>query len=251
MKNLLPHFLCHAMLAVSVPMLAGWTFAQDNVGTFIEPQITPIKGGYYLEWPQLTEISLIQLNGPLAGRVEIQFDVRQEDAGTKPQPVSDIGIMQVLADYWIMRGKPERAIPMYRKGLAQEPNNLVFLNNLAMLLSSVENKHAEALGLIDSALTKHHDNVGLLDTKGLILMRDGRPDEALPNLQRAVELSCQNPIFCMHLSKALDSSGQENAARSWFDKARPLLEASPNILANDNKDMFDELRGKFSPAVNL
>ena len=40
-----------------------------------------------------------------------------------------------LAAYWINRDMLDHAIPIYRKGLETDPNNLLILNNLAMLLA--------------------------------------------------------------------------------------------------------------------
>ncbi len=235
--------------AVPPATLPETTTAPPAPTGFTEPKVTPIPGGYFLEWPRLTEIDGVQLSGPLAGRFTIQFDLRPEDVGKEPEPVTDPEVLLPLADYWIARGNPARAIPLYRKGLHVDPTNLIFLNNLAMLLSSVENKHAEALRILDNVLAEQRDNVSLLDTKGLVLMKDGRASEAVPLFERAVELSCQLPIYCMHLAKGLDATGQEDSARNWFEKARPLLESSPSQLGENNKGMFDELRGKYGPSV--
>ena len=47
------------------------------------------------------------------------------------------GTLIPLADYWIVRGRPDLAIPVYREGLRMYPNDLLMMNNLAMML--VEN----------------------------------------------------------------------------------------------------------------
>ncbi|MDR1140100.1 MAG: hypothetical protein LBL62_00305 [Planctomycetaceae bacterium] len=214
------------------------------------PIITPIKGGVHIEWPTLTDVGGVRLLGPLVGKIELMFDVHREDIDKKIEPAQNPEVLVPLADYWIVRGKPERAIPLYRLGLTKEPENMVFQNNLAMLLSTVEGNHAEGLKVIDAALESRHDNVTLLDTKGMILMNDGRSSEAIPILERAVELSCQHPIYCLHLAKALDMAGRETAARNWFDKSRPSLESMPGKLTNENKNMFDDLRMKYPPDMN-
>jgi hypothetical protein len=214
------------------------------------PVVTPITGGFHIQWPTLTNVGGVRLLGPLVGKIELMFDIRREDIDKKIEPAQNPDVLIPLADYWIVRGKPERAIPLYRLGLTKEPNNMVFQNNLAMLLSTVEGNHAEGLQVIDAALEERRDNVTLLDTKGIILMNDGRASEAVPVLQRAVELSCQHPIYCLHLAKAYDIVGQGSNARSWFDKSRPHLEAVPSKLTRENKNMFDDLRMKYPPEVN-
>ncbi|MDR1963575.1 MAG: tetratricopeptide repeat protein [Planctomycetaceae bacterium] len=211
------------------------------------PTITPIPGGFHIEWSTLTNVGGVRLLGTLVGKVELMFDIRRDDIDKKIEPVQNPEVLVPLADYWIVRGKPARAIPLYRQGLAKDPENFLFQNNLAMLLSTVEGNHAEGLKVIDTALENRRDNVTLLDSKGMILMNDGRANEAVPVLERAVELSCQHPIYCLHLAKALDMAGRESAARNWFDKSRPLLEAVPGKMTQENKDMFDDLRMKYPP----
>ncbi|MDR2114937.1 MAG: hypothetical protein LBP87_01000 [Planctomycetaceae bacterium] len=214
------------------------------------PIVTPIKGGVHIKWSTVTDIGGVRFLEPLAGKVEFMFDVPRENLDKKIEPAETPDVLVPLADYWIVRGKPERAIPLYRLGLTKEPNNIVFQNNLAMLLSTAEGNHEEGLKVIDAALEEHRDNVTLLDTKGIILMNDGRGNEAIPVLQRAVELSCQHPIYCLHLAKAYDLVGQATNARNWFDRSRPLLEAIPGKLTHENKNMFDDLRMKYPPEVS-
>lgn len=215
-----------------------------------EPRIATFNGGYYIEWPELTEVGSVQLNGSMTGPVEMMFDIRMQDIERKPTPSKNPDVLLPLADYWIVRGKPAHAIPLYRRGLENDPENLLFQNNLAMLLSTVENNHNGGLDIINGALETKHDNVTLLDSKGLILMNAGRVDEAIPPLERAVELSCQFPIYVLHLTQAYDMAGRENSARNWFDKVRPLLEATPNQLSKENKDMFDNLRMKYGASAS-
>lgn len=232
--------------------LAFWTAAavaqETPVAASLETsqaKIVPIKGGFYVEWPTLTEVGGVILNKPPAGAFELMFDRPLNMINQKPQQTTNPDILLPLADYWIVRGKPERAIPLYRRGLDSDPENLLFQNNLAMLVSEAEGNHSEALKMIDESLKDRHDNVVLLDTKGMILMNAGRPDEAVPVLQRAVELSCQHPIYCLHLAKAMDMADQSTQARNWFDKSRPLLESGTYKMSPTSKTMFEDLRRKY------
>lgn len=212
-----------------------------------DADIQPIRGGFYIRWPALATVGGVKLPGHLTGNFEITFDVAPDAVDSKPVPASEPEILLPLADYWVVRGKPEHAVGLYRKGLEKEPNNYMFQNNLAMLLSRVNGDNRQALDIINKALATEgrHDNITLLDSKGLILMNDGRAGEAVPILERAVELSCQHPIYCLHLAKALNDAGREEQAKNWFEKMRPLLESSPVKMLKENKDMFDEMRIKF------
>ncbi|MDR3232369.1 MAG: tetratricopeptide repeat protein [Planctomycetaceae bacterium] len=215
-----------------------------DVGTE-EPKITPIPDGLFFEWSSYNNIGSIEVDKSVTGDFQIMFDVPISVIGKPAEPVSSSEMIVPLADYWIVRGKPERAIPLYRKGLAAQPNSLLFQNNLAMLLSSAQGKHAEALDIINKALEGNHDEVRLLDSKGLILMNNGKASEAVPILERSVQLSCQLPIYCMHLATALDMDGRESGARRYFTQARSQLETQAPNMAADDKVMFDKLKLKY------
>ena len=63
----------------------------------------------------------------------------------------------------------------------------------------------------------------LLDTKGTILLYDGKAKEALPFLQRAVSsatASNPDPRYCFHLALAYDRLGENRKARDALTKAR-------------------------------
>ncbi len=221
--------------------------ATDPQAPAAPPKITPIKGGYYVEWANLTDIGGVKLTGPMTGKLEVTFDNRLEDVGAEPKQIDNPDVLVPLADFWIVRGKPERAIPLYERGLKAKPDDVLFQNNLAMIYSTTMKDNEGALNIINAAMKKDQaDNVILLDSKGLVLMNDSRPDEAIPVLERCVELSCQRPIYVMHLAKALDTVGRTSSAKDWFNKVLPDLESGANHFSPDNKDMFDYLRMKYA-----
>ena len=59
-----------------------------------------------------------------------------------------------LADYWINRDRLDNAIPIYRKGLEMDPNSLLILNNLALLLA----EHARGGGISALARGEFREN---------------------------------------------------------------------------------------------
>ena len=242
-------FLCIALLC---PVLS---FAQGGS----RQKITSIPGGFFVEWASPVNISAVQLDKKLSGGFEIMFDVPSvgfiaEISAKKEPRAVDPATVTALADYWIVRGKPERAIPLYEESLKRgdidEARALVFQNNLAMLYSQVLKQHGKALDVVNKALESKKDNFTLLDTKGLIYLNSGDPASAIPPLERAVELSCQLPIYCMHLAYALMQDGGRVApARRWFDPVRPkLIEAAPG-MTKENKEMFDSLQISLPPVV--
>ena len=220
------------------------------------PKITNILGGYFIEWAAPVEISAVQLKKNLTGSFEIMFDVpsvgivAELTAGKSSTPSPEMAT--ILADYWIVRGKPERAVPIYenciKQGNLDEVRSFVFQNNLAMLYSQEMGELEKALAIVNAALETRRDNMTLLDTKGLILINGGNAAEAVPVLQRAVELSCERPIYCMHLSYACYLDNRHTMARQFLEKVRAqLIEMAP-AMTKENKAMFDTLQLNMPPA---
>ena len=246
-------YICTALFFV-VLLCTSSAFAQGKG----KPTITSIPGGFFAEWTSPVELSAIQFDKSLSGPFVIMFDVPSVEsiAGVdrRPSAVSNPEMVTVLADYWMVRGKPERAIPLYEASLAQgnldDTKAFIFQNNLAMLYSQTLGEHRKALEIVNNALSTRKDNVTLLDTKGLILMNASNPTEAIPVLQQAVVLSCQHPIYCMHLANALYQDGRGPQARGVFDSARDLLIPLVPGMTKENKAMFDTLQSTFTPASN-
>ena len=223
-----------------------------------KPKITNIPGGFFIEWASPVDIAAVQLDKKLTGSFEVMFDVPSAgfltDVLDKQTPATrGHDFTMAIADYWIDRGKPERAVPLYEESLKRgdldEKRAIVFQNNLAMIYSSELKQHDKALEIVNRALEARKDNILLLDTKGLILINSGKPAEAVPVLQRAVELSCQVPLYCMHLAHALYQEGRVAPARRYFDPVRDQLipaMAMPNT-SKENKAMFDSLQSALPP----
>jgi len=192
----------------------------------------------------------------LSGTLEVMFDVPSpaflaEFIDRRPEPVSSPEMITALADYWIIRNKPERAIALYenslKRGNLDEARAWLFQNNLAMLYSRIMGQHDKALATVNNALDLQKDNTVLLDTKGLIYLNSGNATEAIPSLLRAVELSCQLPLYCMHLAYAYLQESRAPQARRYFDTARDqLVELAPKMTKED-RAMYDALQSALPP----
>ena len=223
-----------------------------------KPKITNIPGGFFAEWDSPVELAAVQLDKKLSGAFEVMFDVPSvsyiaNEIDKKSATTSNPDMVTALSGYWMMRGKPERAIPLYEECLKQgnldEEKVLLFQNNLAMLYSQVLGQHDKALEVVEEGLKNKKDHVPLLDTKGLILLNSGKPDEAVKPLTTAVELSCQVPIYCMHLATALNQDGRPTQARRWLDPVRDQLVAGAPKMTKENRAMFDTLQRLLPPVT--
>ncbi|MDR0521895.1 MAG: tetratricopeptide repeat protein [Planctomycetaceae bacterium] len=222
-------------------------FGQTN-----DPAVTPIPGGFFVQWDEKkpADVAVIQLDKKFSGTYELTFDVPKEFVNAPSAAIADERLrITVLADYWLSRGKPERAVPLYEKGLQKDPDSFLFLNNLAMLYSQSLGQHEKGLELVNRALEKNKDDTRLLDTKGLILVNSNNLKNAQPVLQRAVELSCQNPMFCMHLAYAYVRDSQDSAARRYFDPVRERLEQMKPTMGKENQAMYQSVLSALPPLI--
>ena len=78
-------------------------------------------------------------------------------------------------------------------------------------------KAEEALGLIDRAIEVRGPNVALTDTRAVVLIRAGKIDQALRELQDAQKVDPRNPNLARHLAWAYQQTG------GGTDQARTAL----------------------------
>ena len=177
-------FLC---IVITLMLFGSWISLARQSGSPVDAtgtaKITPIPGGFQVEFPNPVFLSEIVYNGDYQGPYEVAC----------PSPTAT--------------------------GL-------------------------EAYALIDRALDANPDNPVLLDTKGLIHMKNDRPQDSIPLFERAVEITCEGPIYVLHLAYAQMKNGENEKALTTFEKVRSVLTTRTDLLSKDNKAMFDELEMK-------
>ena len=151
-------------------------------------------------------------------------------AATKNQPM----LVADLAALYERDGRIDDAIRQYQALHDSSPRLELAANNLAMLLvtykkdrTSLDRARALTAPFADSK------NGALLDTHGWVMFKLGQYTEALPVLERAVELAPQQNVIRFHLGMAQLKSGQQ-------DKARGNLEAA--LTGTGNFTGADEAR---------
>lgn len=122
-----------------------------------------------------------------------------------------IGLLLLKADLKQLREQFDEAASIYRGILARDVRNVIALNNLAFLISMRDSKDEESIRLIDAGLAITGPHPELLDTRGTILTRSGRTDEALADLQRSISDS-PSPVKQFHLALALAKANRKAAA---------------------------------------
>jgi len=105
-----------------------------------------------------------------------------------------------------------------RKLLKLKPDHAHAYNALGYSLADRNERLDEANELIDQALKLAPDDAFIIDSKGWVLYRQGKPDEALKYLQRAYSERPDAEIAA-HLGEVLWVVGRRDDARKVWDAA--------------------------------
>jgi len=162
-----------------------------------------------------------------AGLASAQGDARRAieilGAGLERYPDSmDLRMARVFA--YEKAGRVDDAIRDLRRLLEERPGDSIVQNALGYTLADRNRQLAEAATLIDAALAQTPDSAAVLDSKGWVLYRQGRLEEAIKYLERAAALDDQAEIQ-LHLGEVQWALGDRTGARRTWSSA---LEASPD-----------------------
>lgn len=108
-------------------------------------------------------------------------------------------------------GQYDRAIELNRQILKNAPRQVAALNNLAWLLATQEDNHAEALRMVNLAIDQSGPLFFLLDTRGLVYLEAGNARKAIADFETSW-MQRKLPSTMFHYSRALAQSGDDTAA---------------------------------------
>jgi tetratricopeptide (TPR) repeat protein len=131
-------------------------------------------------------------------------------------------------------GDTEKAVTLFRKSLELDPKNHSAANYLGYMWTDKGQNLVEALALIKTAVAGDADNGAYLDSLGWVLFKLGRPEEALPHLQRAAELVKDDAVVFDHLAEVLLKLGKRDEAIAALKKAV--------AMDKDNKEFAEKLK---------
>jgi tetratricopeptide (TPR) repeat protein len=153
-------------------------------------------------------------------------------------------LLSVLASVRVVQQRVDDAAGLYRSVLKLKPTDVQTLNNLATLLGEQPSTRQEAIQYIDRAIQIVGPQPGLLDTKGMILVFDGKADKAVPLLQEAAATPQSDPRFHFHLAVACDRVGNVEKARTAL-KTACQGELTGQVLTPTDRQMLAELQKKY------
>jgi tetratricopeptide (TPR) repeat protein len=191
-------------------------------------------------------LELVFPNAPNSDQFERAGRLLEDLRASHPQEVE---ILFQLANLRSLQGRNDEAERLFRDSVKRAPGQPGPLNNLAwyLALAGDRSKAAEALQLIDRAITDVGPDPNLLDTRSLALLRLDRVDEALDDLQSAISRSRrQDPLWFFHQAQALLQADRRAEAVEALDNARKagLEESSIAPLERSGYDRLVAALGK-------
>jgi putative PEP-CTERM system TPR-repeat lipoprotein len=153
------------------------------------------------------------------------------------QHPGDVDVRMYLGEVYLKEGKREAAIAQYQSLLRDNPKNVRALNNMALSLQQAGDPRA--LDYAQQALQLKPNDGIVADTLGWLLVAQGKLNEGLQVMIKAVSLSPDNPEIRYHLIQALVQAGDNARARN---ELKILLESGkPFAQANEARALLKRL----------
>jgi putative PEP-CTERM system TPR-repeat lipoprotein len=148
-------------------------------------------------------------------------------------------LMAVLGQTYLAHKQPDKAIGIYEKILAIEPNSVLALNNLAWLKQKQDAKQALVYAERASALAPEDPNV--MSTHATLLVGNGQAAAGEELLRKAVALHPDNLQTKLDLGKLLLELGKSADAKPYLeevigsDGSASLVAQAKDLLESANK----------------
>ena len=126
-----------------------------------------------------------------------------------------------------------------QKVIALDPKNANALNYLGYTYADMGENLDEAESLIREALKHKPDDGYITDSLGWVLYKKGLFQEALIYLEKAVQLTSEDPIILEHLGDAyLKVDDKENALKYYQESLRKKTKDT-EIIENKISDLLE------------
>jgi putative PEP-CTERM system TPR-repeat lipoprotein len=145
----------------------------------------------------------------------------------------DVVLRNYLGERALRKQDYKPAARHYQALVAQQPENAMYLNNLAWV--SGELGDPKALSYAEKASALAPANPSVLDTLGMLLIKKGDVTRGLEKLRQAAQLGPNQSDIRLHLAKALIKAGDKAAARKELDALTEASTQSAGKTAADDK----------------
>ena len=156
-------------------------------------------------------------SGPLAVKLHTAYSLAGKPAEGEARIAQwlshapeDVAVRLYVAENGLRTGDTRKSIEQYEWLQKRQPDNPVFLNNLAWAYH--QTKDARALATAERAYQLKPDNAAIADTLGWILVEQGSMQRGLEILRKALAAAPKAPEIRFHVAVALDKSGDRAGA---------------------------------------
>jgi len=147
------------------------------------------------------------------GDLSLADDILRD--GLRAYP-GDVSLRYAQALLYQEQGRLRRAATVLQSLVEDVPEDASLLNALGYLLTDSLDRHEEAYGYIEQALTLEPDNAAIIDSMGWVLYHLGDHAAALEHLLRAYELF-PDPEVAAHIIDVRWALGERTAARELLE----------------------------------
>ena len=132
-------------------------------------------------------------------------------------------------------GHMDESIRLCQRLVEVEPENVAALNNLATLLGEQSGSGQPGMEYVDKAIRIAGPRAYLMDTKGMLLLYDGKLKEAIACLEDAVHSLAVDPRYHFHLAVAYLRVGRKDDAARQFAIAQRTGLANQILTPTDQR----------------
>ena len=158
----------------------------------------------------------------------------------------DVVLHAYLGERTLRKQDYKSATRHYQALVALQPDNAMFLNNLAWVASELGD--AKALSYAEKAAALAPANPAILDTLGMLLVKKGDVTQGVEKLQKAAQIAPNVASFRLHLAKALIKAGDKQAARKELDTLAQASNATPDKAGAMDKGKTADQKSAPQPA---
>jgi tetratricopeptide (TPR) repeat protein len=173
----------------------------------------------------------------LKGEIRNAITTLQHAAILQPKDPRPHSLLPVLLE---LDNKKQEAKDMCRHNLAEHPNDIASMNNLAYLLAETGDSLDEALRFARQVVNKAPDNPAFADTLGYVYLKRDQNDVAVEIFDKLVRKYPSDPNFGYHLGMALYQRGDLTQAKARL--SRTLEFAPPPEIETGIKDLLARMK---------
>lgn len=141
------------------------------------------------------------------------------------------------------QGRYAEEIQIYEAVLRENPPDRSFLNNMAWTLCEALDQPEKALQWINLAIDQAPSvPPQFYDTRGVILTRLGRFDEAIADLERASQGPTRGPALA-HLARAYHQADRPDAFQATLERIRAVRLRPEDLEPRDRRELLSLLFG--------